>query len=158
MRQMVLITPRVEVDPASPCGGKLVVSFPEDADLETFSIPLYPTEQMLEDWHMYVIPQLQNTCSLLPALTPLPSQNRRLSHVRQVPRAGLRRLLHTRLGLGRAHALRHSLRLLRTVRAPSHEGPGSPRVPADDRVPRAAGDSEVPGRLPVPRRERGEPG
>ncbi|EIW63739.1 uncharacterized protein TRAVEDRAFT_137982 [Trametes versicolor FP-101664 SS1] len=50
--KMVLITPRVEVDPASPYGGKLVVSFPEDSDLETFSIPLYPTEQMLEDWHI----------------------------------------------------------------------------------------------------------
>ncbi|KAH9854380.1 hypothetical protein C2E23DRAFT_818523 [Lenzites betulinus] len=48
--KMVLITPRVEVDPASPYGGRLVISFPEDSGCETFSIPLYPTPDMLEDW------------------------------------------------------------------------------------------------------------
>ncbi|KAI0779027.1 hypothetical protein BD413DRAFT_601634 [Trametes elegans] len=48
--KMVLITPRVEPDAGSPYGGRLVVSFPEDSDCETFSVPLYPTADMLADW------------------------------------------------------------------------------------------------------------
>ncbi|KAI8980592.1 hypothetical protein BD414DRAFT_101261 [Trametes punicea] len=48
--KMVLITPRVEVDPTSPHGGRLVVSFPEDSKCETFSVPLYPTQAMLASW------------------------------------------------------------------------------------------------------------
>ncbi|KAI0652725.1 MOSC N-terminal beta barrel domain-containing protein [Trametes meyenii] len=48
--KMVLITPRVEADATSPHGGKLVISFPEDSDCETFSVPLYPTEELLADW------------------------------------------------------------------------------------------------------------
>ncbi|KAI0673983.1 MOSC N-terminal beta barrel domain-containing protein [Trametes maxima] len=48
--KMVLITPRVEADATSPHGGKLVISFPEDSDCETFSVPLYPTEGLLADW------------------------------------------------------------------------------------------------------------
>ncbi|TFK80892.1 hypothetical protein K466DRAFT_503094 [Polyporus arcularius HHB13444] len=48
--KMVLITPRIEVDDASPYGGRLVVSFPEDSDCESFSVPLYPTQDMVSDW------------------------------------------------------------------------------------------------------------
>ncbi|KAI0829079.1 hypothetical protein BC628DRAFT_1362296 [Trametes gibbosa] len=48
--KMVLITPRVDADPAALYGGKLVISFPEDSECETFSVPLHPTADMLEDW------------------------------------------------------------------------------------------------------------
>ncbi|OSD01165.1 hypothetical protein PYCCODRAFT_1413093 [Trametes coccinea BRFM310] len=48
--KMVLITPRIEVDATSPYGGRLVVSFPDDSDCETFAIPLWPTQEMLADW------------------------------------------------------------------------------------------------------------
>ncbi|KAI9067205.1 hypothetical protein FKP32DRAFT_1588842 [Trametes sanguinea] len=48
--KMVLISPRIEVDPSSPYGGRLVVSFPEDSGCETFAVPLSPTQEMLADW------------------------------------------------------------------------------------------------------------
>ncbi|KAI0325427.1 hypothetical protein GY45DRAFT_1330328 [Cubamyces sp. BRFM 1775] len=48
--KMVLITPKVEVDAASPYGGRLTVSFPADSDCETFSVPLNPTDDLLADW------------------------------------------------------------------------------------------------------------
>lgn len=54
---MVLITPRIEPDPASPYGGRLVVSFPEDSGCETFAVPLNPTPDILENWLVYVISQ-----------------------------------------------------------------------------------------------------
>ncbi|TBU42536.1 hypothetical protein BD309DRAFT_1019928 [Dichomitus squalens] len=47
---MVLITPRIEIDPASPYGGRLFISFPEDSGCETFSVPLYLTEDLLKTW------------------------------------------------------------------------------------------------------------
>ncbi|KAI0658302.1 MOSC N-terminal beta barrel domain-containing protein [Cubamyces menziesii] len=48
--KMVLITPKVEVDAASPYGGRLTVSFPADSDCETFSVPLNPTDDLLASW------------------------------------------------------------------------------------------------------------
>ncbi|PIL31071.1 hypothetical protein GSI_05767 [Ganoderma sinense ZZ0214-1] len=48
--KMVLITPRIEPDSASPYGGRLVVSFPEDSGCETFSVPLNPTPDILATW------------------------------------------------------------------------------------------------------------
>ncbi|KAJ8455924.1 hypothetical protein ONZ51_g12296 [Trametes cubensis] len=48
--KMVLITPKVEVDVASPYGGRLTVSFPADSDCETFSVPLNPTDDLLASW------------------------------------------------------------------------------------------------------------
>lgn len=52
---MVLITPRIEADPTSPYGGYLTVSFPEDSHCETFSIPLNPTPDILDNWQTYVM-------------------------------------------------------------------------------------------------------
>ncbi len=53
--QMVLITPRIEPDSASPHGGRLVISFPEDSGCEAFSVPLNPTPDILANWPMYVV-------------------------------------------------------------------------------------------------------
>ena len=52
--QMVLITPRIEVDTASPYGGRLVVTFPKDSGCETFSVPLNATQELVDTWPAYV--------------------------------------------------------------------------------------------------------
>ncbi|TFK56328.1 hypothetical protein OE88DRAFT_1729848 [Heliocybe sulcata] len=49
---MVLITPNIEVDPASPDGGKLVISFPPESNAPTFDIPLEPSEATLSKWEV----------------------------------------------------------------------------------------------------------
>ncbi|KAK1221552.1 hypothetical protein PQX77_015671 [Marasmius sp. AFHP31] len=50
--KMVLITPKVIREPASPYGGTLEVSFPEDSGCQPFSIPLKPTEDVLKRWQL----------------------------------------------------------------------------------------------------------
>uniref|UniRef100_A0A0W0G9P3 MOSC domain-containing protein n=1 Tax=Moniliophthora roreri TaxID=221103 RepID=A0A0W0G9P3_MONRR len=52
VRQMVLITPKVILDEASPHGGELSISFPEESKCETFSIPLQPNEDILRTWSL----------------------------------------------------------------------------------------------------------
>ncbi|TFK70463.1 hypothetical protein BDN72DRAFT_838985 [Pluteus cervinus] len=54
--KMVLITPRIESDEASPYGGQLNVSFPEDSGCESFSIPLHPDDACLESWS--ILPEI----------------------------------------------------------------------------------------------------
>jgi uncharacterized protein len=49
---MVLIMPRIDVDPTSPYGGRLVISFPEESGCETFSVPLHPSPELLSTWEM----------------------------------------------------------------------------------------------------------
>ncbi|KAM5538345.1 hypothetical protein V8D89_007947 [Ganoderma adspersum] len=48
--KMVLITPRIEADPTSSYGGRLVISFPEDSGCDTLSVPLNPTPDILANW------------------------------------------------------------------------------------------------------------
>lgn len=48
--QLVLITPRIQVDESSPEGGSLIVAFPGDSECESFTIPLRPTEKTLSTW------------------------------------------------------------------------------------------------------------
>ncbi|KAJ7150381.1 MOSC N-terminal beta barrel domain-containing protein [Mycena filopes] len=48
--KMVLITPEMVVDSASPHSGVLTVSFPENSGCEPFSLPLAPTQAMLDSW------------------------------------------------------------------------------------------------------------
>jgi hypothetical protein len=49
---MVLIVPRIDVDPSSPYGGRLEISFPEDSGCETFFVPLRPDHELLQTWEM----------------------------------------------------------------------------------------------------------
>lgn len=49
---MILITPQIERDDASPYGGVLTLAFPSDSGYEPFSIPLEPTDEMLDKWTM----------------------------------------------------------------------------------------------------------
>ncbi|KAJ7724219.1 MOSC N-terminal beta barrel domain-containing protein [Mycena metata] len=48
--KMVLITPEIVVDPASPHSGVLSVSFPQESGCEPFSLPLAPTQAILDGW------------------------------------------------------------------------------------------------------------
>jgi len=50
--KMILIMPRIDVDPTSPHGGRLVISFPEESGCETFSVPLHPNPELLNTWEM----------------------------------------------------------------------------------------------------------
>lgn len=50
--QMVLIIPRIIVDPSSPHGGRLEISFPEGSGCETLYVPLHPDRELLESWDM----------------------------------------------------------------------------------------------------------
>jgi hypothetical protein len=49
---MVLISPRIEKDDSLPYKGLLTVSVPQESGIQTFSIPLQPTEEILADWEM----------------------------------------------------------------------------------------------------------
>lgn len=51
---MVLIAPRIIEDDSDPSGGRLEVSFPPESGCETFSVPLTPTEEILQKWSVYV--------------------------------------------------------------------------------------------------------
>lgn len=48
--KMLLIDPKIYVDESDPYGGRIVISFPADSDCEAFSIPLRPTQDLLETW------------------------------------------------------------------------------------------------------------
>jgi len=48
--KMVLITPKIEEDVASPYSGVLTVSFPADSGCEPFSLPLRPNQTILDRW------------------------------------------------------------------------------------------------------------
>lgn len=48
--KMVLINPRIIPDSSSSEGGWLEVSFPKESGCEAFSVPLNPTEEVLQDW------------------------------------------------------------------------------------------------------------
>ncbi|KAF7307260.1 Rotamase-domain-containing protein [Mycena indigotica] len=48
--KMVLITSEIRKDPTAPHGGLLSVSFPEESGCESFSIPLRPSQEQLEQW------------------------------------------------------------------------------------------------------------
>jgi len=56
--KMVLITPQIQFDEASPERGQLLVTFPQDSGCGTFSVPLEPAEETLKTW------QLIENCSL----------------------------------------------------------------------------------------------
>ncbi|EGO05379.1 hypothetical protein SERLA73DRAFT_101193 [Serpula lacrymans var. lacrymans S7.3] len=48
--KMVLIHPEIVEDSSSPDCGFLKVSFPEDSESESFSVPLKPSEETLQSW------------------------------------------------------------------------------------------------------------
>lgn len=48
--KMILINPRIIPDSSCSEGGRLEVSFPMESGCEAFSIPLNPTEEVLQDW------------------------------------------------------------------------------------------------------------
>ncbi|KAJ7024408.1 MOSC N-terminal beta barrel domain-containing protein [Mycena alexandri] len=48
--KMVLITPEIVLDPTSPHSGVLSVSFPKESGCEPFSLPLAPTQAILDGW------------------------------------------------------------------------------------------------------------
>jgi len=50
--KMILIVPRIEVDPSSPHGGRLQISFPEESGCETFFVPLNPDWELLKNWEV----------------------------------------------------------------------------------------------------------
>lgn len=50
--KMVLIRPEVHPDPISPNGGSLRVSFPLEADLDEFEIPLCPSREQVKEWDL----------------------------------------------------------------------------------------------------------
>jgi len=50
--KMILIAPRIELDPSLPYSGRLKVSFPEDSGCESFSVPLNPDEELLKTWEI----------------------------------------------------------------------------------------------------------
>jgi hypothetical protein len=50
--QMVLISPRIEIDSSLPFKGTLNVTVHNDPNIQTFSIPLEPTQEVLEKWQM----------------------------------------------------------------------------------------------------------
>ncbi|KZT54258.1 hypothetical protein CALCODRAFT_19059 [Calocera cornea HHB12733] len=52
LAKMVLIYPEVHPAPRSADGGSLQVSFPLEADLETFTVPLQPGSDRVKDWEM----------------------------------------------------------------------------------------------------------
>jgi hypothetical protein len=59
--QMVLIHPKIIFDPLHPEGGVLRVSFPAEAELEAFEVPLAPSSETLETWERYVPSSLSST-------------------------------------------------------------------------------------------------
>jgi len=50
--QTVLIVPQLKLEAASPHGGEMEVSFPEDSGCETFRVPLQPTAEILKNWEL----------------------------------------------------------------------------------------------------------
>ncbi|KAG6810803.1 hypothetical protein H0H92_010281 [Tricholoma furcatifolium] len=52
--RLVLIEPRIELDPESPHGGTLVVTFPPDAPegCREFRVPLQPSPELLKEWEI----------------------------------------------------------------------------------------------------------
>ncbi|KDQ51141.1 hypothetical protein JAAARDRAFT_41407 [Jaapia argillacea MUCL 33604] len=89
LAKLVLIIPRIEVDPTSPYGGKLVVSFPADSGVESLEVPLCPTEEMLKAWEVIEVTMFNTytmdgyvTTSLPPSASSSPSTllSKYLSH------------------------------------------------------------------------------
>ncbi|KAF8079183.1 MOSC N-terminal beta barrel domain-containing protein [Lyophyllum atratum] len=76
---MILITPRIEPDPASPDGGALVVTFPPDAPAgcTEFRVPLQPSSDTLKEWeiidkmNLLVFPVDGYIVQTLPSSSPL---------------------------------------------------------------------------------------
>ena len=52
--QLVLIEPRLAYDPFSEHGGLLIVTVPKGNDFATFSLPIEPTPDILDQWTLYV--------------------------------------------------------------------------------------------------------
>ncbi|RDB19507.1 Mitochondrial amidoxime-reducing component 1 [Hypsizygus marmoreus] len=50
--KMVLIVPQIDVDAASRHGGTLTVTFPEDSGCKPFSLPLQPSQEVLDTWEI----------------------------------------------------------------------------------------------------------
>lgn len=48
--KMVLIHPRINSDKSDIDGGRIDISFPENSNCKKFSIPLNPSEEILETW------------------------------------------------------------------------------------------------------------
>jgi hypothetical protein len=48
--KIVLIHPRITVDPSAPEGGLLAITFPEDSGCEAFSLPLNPSQDTFQKW------------------------------------------------------------------------------------------------------------
>ncbi|KAJ6463749.1 hypothetical protein DFH09DRAFT_1226904 [Mycena vulgaris] len=71
--KMVLITPQIEADPASPDLGALSVSFPDESGCEPFSLPLCPSQTVLASWKriekvlMWHVPFDAYICEALPS-------------------------------------------------------------------------------------------
>lgn len=61
---MVLIYPQIEVDASDIDGGRVVISFPEDSDCETFAILLRPSEEKLQTWKKLTVPLLSGRIEL----------------------------------------------------------------------------------------------
>lgn len=51
---MVLITPTIILEEGSPHRGRLEISFPAYSGCETFSVPLCPSQDLLNTWPMWV--------------------------------------------------------------------------------------------------------
>ena len=62
--QMVLIYPQIVVNASDVDGGRVVISFPEDSDCETFAIPLRPSEGRLKTWKRSIKPLLPSPIEL----------------------------------------------------------------------------------------------
>ncbi|KAJ7204394.1 MOSC N-terminal beta barrel domain-containing protein [Mycena pura] len=71
--KMVLITPQMTEDPTSPHSGVLSVSFPEESGCEPFSLPLCPSQSVLDSWKrlqkvmMWHVPFDAYICEALPS-------------------------------------------------------------------------------------------
>lgn len=50
--KMVLICPEVHPDSSSPNGGTLRVSFPPEAELDGFEVPLQPCHEQVQEWEL----------------------------------------------------------------------------------------------------------
>jgi len=71
--KMVLITPQIVVDAASPYSGVLSVSLPDESGCEPFSLPLSPGQSTLDSWKriekvlMWHVPFDAYICEALPS-------------------------------------------------------------------------------------------
>lgn len=71
--KMILIAPQIEADPTSPHSGVLSVTFPDESGCEPFSMPLCPSQAILNRWKriekvmMWHVPFDAYICEALPS-------------------------------------------------------------------------------------------